>query len=82
METKSCSFSKVNSRVILLNLLNLNTDTLKRVNGIQENPYHEGTHTHTHTHTQHTHTHTHDLHLSLKGCYQNKDTEMRISRTQ
>lgn len=47
METKSCSFSKVNSRVTLLNLLNLNIDTLKRANGIQENPYHEGTHTHT-----------------------------------
>ena len=65
METKSCSFSKVNSRVILLNLLNLNTDTLKRVNGIQENPYHEGTHTHTHTHTHNTHTHTHTFYIFL-----------------
>jgi len=49
METKSCSFSKVNSRVTLLNLFHLNIDTLKRANRIQENPYHEGADTHTHT---------------------------------
>lgn len=32
METKLCSFSKVNSRVPLSNLLHLNTDTLKKEN--------------------------------------------------
>lgn len=83
METKSCSFSKVNSRVTLLNLLHLNTDTLKRANGIQENPYHERADTHTHP-CACTHTHMHTqvvLHLSLKGCCQNEDTEMKISRT-
>lgn len=51
METKSCSFSKVNSRVTLLNLFHLNINSLKRANRIQENPYHEGADTHTNTHT-------------------------------